>query len=81
MRAVTVAFVGGVALAAISAQATPIAPRPPGLVIYVAHQEWTLLPNDSASQASVDTAPPIELVDEGCGWGWHRHHWRDRWGY
>ena len=25
-------------------------------------------------------APPIELVAEGCGWGWHRHHWQDRWG-
>jgi hypothetical protein len=26
-------------------------------------------------------SPPIELVRQGCGWGWHRHHWRDRWGY
>jgi hypothetical protein len=25
--------------------------------------------------------PPIELVAQGCGWGWHRAHWRDRWGY
>jgi hypothetical protein len=25
--------------------------------------------------------PAIELVAQGCGWGWHRHHWRDRWGY
>jgi hypothetical protein len=25
-------------------------------------------------------APPIELVGGGCGWGWHRHHWQDRWG-
>jgi|SRR5215469_11685562 len=21
-----------------------------------------------------DMAPPIELVREGCGWGWHRAH-------
>ena len=27
------------------------------------------------------TTPPIELVRQGCGWGWHRAHWRDRWGY
>jgi hypothetical protein len=33
------------------------------------------------SQASVDTAPPIELAAEGCGWGRHRDHWVDRWGH
>jgi hypothetical protein len=27
------------------------------------------------------TAPPIELVRQGCGWGGYRVHWRDRWGY
>ena len=26
-------------------------------------------------------APPVELVAGGCGPGWHRHHWRDHWGY
>jgi hypothetical protein len=25
--------------------------------------------------------PAIELAREGCGWGWHRGHWRDRGGY
>ena len=25
-------------------------------------------------------APSVELVAGGCGWGWHRHHWQDRWG-
>ena len=29
----------------------------------------------------IGAAPPIELVAQGCGWGWHRAHWRDRWGY
>jgi hypothetical protein len=29
----------------------------------------------------LNAAPPVELVREGCGPGWHRHHWRDRWGY
>ena len=28
----------------------------------------------------LSTAPPIEHVAEGCGPGWHRHHWRDYWG-
>jgi hypothetical protein len=62
MRDMTMVFVSGVALAAMSARAAPLAPRPP-------------------SQASIDAAPPIELVAEGCGWGWHRHHWIDRWGH
>jgi hypothetical protein len=34
-----------------------------------------------ATPAELGYAPPIELVREGCGWGWHRGHWRDRWGY
>ena len=34
-------------------------------------------------RASIElgTAPPFELVDHGCGWGWHRVHWQDHWGY
>jgi hypothetical protein len=26
------------------------------------------------------SAPPVELVAGGCGWGWHRNYWKDRWG-
>jgi len=26
-------------------------------------------------------APPIELVRDGCGRGWHLSRWRDQWGY
>jgi hypothetical protein len=26
-------------------------------------------------------APSVQLVRQGCGWGWHRGGWRDRWGY
>ena len=26
-------------------------------------------------------APSIELVRQGCGWGWHRGGWRDHRGY
>jgi hypothetical protein len=33
------------------------------------------------TQVSLGPSPLIELVAQGCGWGWHRAHWRDRWGY
>ena len=76
MRAVTELFVTEEALAAMYAQAAPFAPRPPALPIYLASEKWT--PNDPPRQTSVDGAP-IELAAEGCGSGWYRHHWRDRW--
>ena len=25
--------------------------------------------------------PSIELARQCCGWGWHRGHWQDRWGF
>jgi hypothetical protein len=81
MRALTAVFVSAVTLAAVSAQAVSLAPRPPGPVIYLANQEWAPLPNGPASNGSVEAAPPIKLVAEGRGWGWHRHHWIDRWGH
>lgn len=81
MRVLTAVFVGGVALAAMSAQAAPLAPRPLGPVIYLANLEWAPLPDDPVSKPSFDRAPSIELVAEGCGPGWHRHHWIDRWGH
>ena len=34
-----------------------------------------------ASVGDPGIAPPIERVRDGCGHGWHRHHWRDQWGY
>jgi hypothetical protein len=34
-----------------------------------------------AKPSHIETAPPIELVRQGCGWGWHRVGWGDRWGY
>jgi len=36
------------------------------------------LPPAKASPAELRAAPPIELVRQGCGWGGHRAHWRDR---
>jgi hypothetical protein len=34
-----------------------------------------------ATPVELGSAPPLELVRDGCGRGWHRHHWRDQWGY
>jgi hypothetical protein len=33
------------------------------------------------TEVSLGPPPLLELVTQGCGWGWHRAHWRDRWGY
>ena len=33
------------------------------------------------TSAELHSAPAMELIRQGCGWGWHRAHWRDRWGY
>jgi hypothetical protein len=41
----------------------------------------TPLPLAKSTMAELGSAPPIELAREDCGPGWHRHHWRDRWGY
>jgi hypothetical protein len=61
MRAVILAFVVGVALAAGSAQAAPFSSKPRVI--------------------EFSAAPPVELVAQDCGHGWHRHHWRDHWGH
>ena len=34
-----------------------------------------------ALPGGLGVAPPVELVRDGCGRGWHRHHWRDHWGH
>ena len=39
------------------------------------------LPPTKSTMSELGSAPPVELVREGCGPGWHRYHWRDRWGY
>jgi hypothetical protein len=61
MRAVILALVSGVALAATSVQAAPAPTK--------------ALPSELA------VAPSVELVRDGCGHGWHRHYWRDQWGF
>jgi hypothetical protein len=37
----------------------------------------------SPNPASIElgATPPIELVSQGCGLGWHRVRWQDHWGY
>ena len=34
----------------------------------------------TAPQGIATADPAIELVRDGCGPGWHRQGWRDRWG-
>jgi hypothetical protein len=34
----------------------------------------------AAPRAIAVAAPAIVLVRDGCGPGWHRQAWRDRWG-
>jgi hypothetical protein len=80
MRAAILTLVGVIALAAVSAQATPFPPNPLGPVIYMPNQKWAPLPNDPPRVAPVGAVLPAELVAQGCGRGWHRGHWRDRWG-
>jgi hypothetical protein len=45
----------------------------------VSAQAATPPPKPSAIQLGAE--PFLELVRDGCGRGWHRHHWRDQWGY
>jgi hypothetical protein len=33
-----------------------------------------------APAAELGAKPPIEPIRDGCGHGWHRTHWHDRWG-
>ena len=61
MRAVILAVVCGLALAATSLQAAPVPTK--------------------ALPGELGVAPPVEPVRDGCGRGWHRHNWRDQWGY
>jgi hypothetical protein len=32
------------------------------------------------AEAGPNVAPPIELVRDGCGYGYYRTHWQDGWG-
>ena len=44
MQAAILTLIGGMALAAMSVQATPLTPKPLGPIIYMPNQEWAPLP-------------------------------------
>jgi len=73
MRALTVAVVSGVALAAVSAHAAPLVPKPDSFAIYMPDEEWAPLANGSAVFAPV--------VSHASGWVSRCQLWFDRWGY
>ncbi len=50
-----------------------------GAALAVSAQAAPSPPKPSAIELGV--GPSLELVRDGCGRGWHRHHWRDQWGY
>jgi hypothetical protein len=49
-----------------------------GLALATSAQAAPLAPKPAL--VDLGTAPPVEPIAEGCGWGWHRRHWQDRWG-
>jgi hypothetical protein len=50
-----------------------------GIALAASAQATPLAPKSAPIE--LGTAQPIELIDHGCGWGWHRVHWQDHWGY
>jgi len=49
-----------------------------GLTLMTSAQGAPFAPNLTAIE--VGATPPLELVRDGCGRGWHRTRWRDQWG-
>ena len=49
-----------------------------GLVLAAEARAAPLSPKPASIE--LGTAPPVELVRDGCGHGWHRTRWRDQWG-
>ena len=49
-----------------------------GLVLAAVARAAPLSPKPASIE--LGSAPPIELVGGGCGFGWHRNYWKDRWG-
>jgi hypothetical protein len=47
-----------------------------GLALAAPAQAAPLPPTPTAIE--LGAGPPIELVRDGCGRGWHRDHWRDQ---
>jgi hypothetical protein len=81
MRALTAVFVSAVALGggvSTGASARAKAPWPGHLP---GEPRMGAFAQRAGEQWLGEAAPPIKLVAEGCGWGWHRHHWIARWGH
>ena len=49
-----------------------------GLALVASTQAAPLVPNPASIE--LGAAPPVELIRDRCGRGWHRTHWRDQWG-
>src|SRR5215472_16764082 len=49
-----------------------------GLALAISAQAAHFAPRPASIE--LGAAPPIELVRDGCGRGYHRTHWRDQWG-
>jgi hypothetical protein len=50
-----------------------------GLALAATAQAAPLVPNPAS--IVFGAAPPVELVDHGCGGAGTRVHWQDHWGY
>jgi hypothetical protein len=56
-------------------------------VVSASPRAWVVLSAQAAplppkpNAIELGAAPPVELVRDGCGHGWHRTAWRDQWGY
>jgi hypothetical protein len=50
-----------------------------GLALATSAQAAPLAPKPAGME--LPSLPPIQLVRDGCGRGWHRSRWRDQWGY
>jgi hypothetical protein len=49
-----------------------------GLILAASAQAAPLTSNRTSIEFGA--APPVELVRDNCGRGWHRTRWRDQWG-
>jgi len=48
-----------------------------GLALVASAKAAPVVPNPASIEFGAE--PPVELVRDGCGRGWHRDHWRDQW--
>jgi hypothetical protein len=51
------------------------------LTVLAVSLQAALLPPNKGTAAELGDTPIIELLRQGCGWGWYRARWVDHWGY